>query len=239
MRKFLRSFRYAARGLALCLRERNFRGALFLPVVMYAMMALARLTFAREYWAVVTFFSALVLAAAAFQLSVKATGELADSDRHPLAVRAKDITLRKIARGLALCLRERNFRIHLVISVYMYVFLAVPGWFVLTRGQWAVLIATNALVLAAEAFNTAIEAAVDLACPEIHPLAARAKDAAAGAVLLCCVAAVAVGAVLLWQPEAFVAMWQFVREHLWVAVPFGLSLAGAVWFVFGAWKKVN
>ena len=89
-------------------------------------------------------------------------------------------SFRYAARGLVLCLHERNFRVHLVISAYMYACLAVPGWFVLTHGQWAVLIATNALVLAAEAFNTAIEAVVDLACPDIHPLAARAKDIAAG-----------------------------------------------------------
>ncbi|MCL2446286.1 MAG: diacylglycerol kinase family protein [Oscillospiraceae bacterium] len=146
-------------------------------------------------------------------------------------------SFRYAACGLALCLRERNFRVHLVISAYLYAFLAVPGWFVLTRGQWAVLIAMNVLVLAAEAFNTALEAAVDLACPEMHPLAARAKDAAAGAVLLCCVGAVAVGAVLLWQPEAFAAIWQFVRRNLWVTVPFAASLAGAVWFVFG--MKIN
>jgi len=146
-------------------------------------------------------------------------------------------SFRYAARGLALCLRERNFRVHLVISAYMYAFLAVPGWFALTRGQWALLVLTNAFVLAAEAFNTAIEAAIDVACPEVHPLAARAKDAAAGAVLLCCAGAVAVGAVLLWQPDAFRAMWQFARDNLWVAAPFGLSLAGAVWLVFGAWRK--
>ncbi|MCL2195692.1 MAG: diacylglycerol kinase family protein [Oscillospiraceae bacterium] len=146
-------------------------------------------------------------------------------------------SFRYAARGLALCLRERNFRIHLVISAYMYAFLAVPGWFVLTRGEWAVLIVANALVLAAEALNTAIEAAVDVACPDVHPLAARAKDIAAGAVLLCCVGAVAVGAVLLWQPAAFGTMWLFVQESPWVAAPFGLSLGVALWFVFGLWRK--
>ena len=40
------------------------------------------------------------------------------------------------------------------------------------------------LVLVGEAFNTALEAVVDLASPAIHPLAKVAKDVAAAGVLL-------------------------------------------------------
>ncbi len=44
--------------------------------------------------------------------------------------------------------------------------------------------------------NTAVEAVVDLASPERHPLAKRAKDCAAGAVLLCAIGAAATGLVV-------------------------------------------
>jgi diacylglycerol kinase (ATP) len=51
----------------------------------------------------------------------------------------------------------------------------------------------SALVLAAELVNTAVEAVVDLLAPERRPMAAAAKDAAAGAVLVSAAVAVAVG----------------------------------------------
>lgn len=49
---------------------------------------------------------------------------------------------------------------------------------------WAVLIVAAGLLLVSEAFNTAIEIVVDMASPDIHPLARDAKDVAAGAAML-------------------------------------------------------
>ncbi len=69
--------------------------------------------------------------------------------------------------------------------------------------EWAVLLLTCGMVLALEAVNTAIEALVDLASPDYHPLAKAAKDAAAGAMILAVLASVGVAAALfgprLWQ----------------------------------------
>ena len=56
------------------------------------------------------------------------------------------------------------------------------------------------MVLAAEWFNTAVEAVVDLATSERHPLAKTAKDAAAAGVMLTALMAVVVGALLLGIP---------------------------------------
>jgi diacylglycerol kinase (ATP) len=56
------------------------------------------------------------------------------------------------------------------------------------------------LVWTAEGVNTAIEAVVDLASPDMHPLAGKAKDVAAGAVLLAALAAVVVG-LLVFGPR--------------------------------------
>lgn len=50
--------------------------------------------------------------------------------------------------------------------------------------EFAIIFLAIAGVLVAEMFNTVIELCVDLASPEYHPLAKRAKDVAAGAVLL-------------------------------------------------------
>jgi diacylglycerol kinase (ATP) len=72
--------------------------------------------------------------------------------------------------------------------------IGVAVW--LQTGLVAVLLAC-AIVLVAELVNTAVEATVDLASPERRPLAAIAKDAAAGAVLVAAAFAVAIGVAAL------------------------------------------
>ena len=73
-------------------------------------------------------------------------------------------------------------------------------WLHLPPRDWAVLALTIGVVLAVEVGNTAIEALVDLASPDTHPLAKVAKDAAAGAVLILALAAVVVGLTILGPP---------------------------------------
>ena len=92
---------------------------------------------------------------------------------------------------------QENARIHLGATV---VTVAGGVFFGISRGEWMAVVLAIGLVLTAEAFNTAIEAVVDLASPEQHPLAGRAKDVAAGAVLLAAVTAVVVG-VLVFGPH--------------------------------------
>lgn len=53
-----------------------------------------------------------------------------------------------------------------------------------------------ALVFASEALNTALEYLTDLVSPDYHPLAGKAKDAAAAAVLVVAAAAFAVGLII-------------------------------------------
>ena len=62
--------------------------------------------------------------------------------------------------------------------------------------SWAVVILCCGCVMAAELLNTAVETIVDLVSPEYHPLAGRAKDIAAGAVWLLCVAVAVVGVIV-------------------------------------------
>jgi diacylglycerol kinase len=52
----------------------------------------------------------------------------------------------------------------------------------------------------AEMLNTVIEAIVDLIVEQHHPLAKRAKDVAAGAVLATAITSVAVGLLILGPP---------------------------------------
>ena len=66
----------------------------------------------------------------------------------------------------------------------------------ITRGEWVVVCLCIGLVISAELFNTAIERLVDLVSPQRHPLAGQVKDIAAGAVLVCALAAIAVGLII-------------------------------------------
>ncbi len=89
---------------------------------------------------------------------------------------------------------QRNVRIHAVIA------LAVVVAGVLLRFpplSWALATLAIVLVVTTELLNTAIEAVVDLASPELHPLAKRAKDVAAAAVLVASLGAAAIGAIVL------------------------------------------
>lgn len=96
-------------------------------------------------------------------------------------------------QGIARASRERNFRIHCVVAVAaiaLCALLKVEPW------GWAAVAFAIGLVLASECINTALESVVDLASPEIHPLAKTAKDCAAGAVLVLAIMAVAVGCIV-------------------------------------------
>jgi len=104
-------------------------------------------------------------------------------------------------RGVRAVFRsERNFRIHTAIAV---VVLMSGFLFRLSALEWVSVIFACGLVFAAEIMNTAVEYLADAVHPEMDPGIRRAKDAAAGAVLMASVAAAAVGAIVflpkLWE----------------------------------------
>ena len=136
-------------------------------------------------------------------------------------------------RGVAVSIgTERNLRVHLVCLCYMLGFLLGTDWFVLSRTDWALLLLAAGTVLAAELVNTAVEHAVDLATSEFTEHAKRAKDAAAGAVLVCAVFAVVVGLCILLQPEAFRQMFAYFKAYPGMLVLFVSSIVPASLFIF-------
>lgn len=111
------------------------------------------------------------------------------------------------ARGLVHVVKtQTNARFHGAATVLVA---AAAFWLRPSAVECALLGLAVTLVWAAEAFNTAIEAAVDLVTPEVRPLARIAKDAAAGAVLVCALGAALVGALILGPPlrERLLAVW--------------------------------
>ncbi len=107
-------------------------------------------------------------------------------------------SFRHAFRGWHYALRtQRNAWIHSVIATAVFI---VGLWLQLPPRDWAVIILTAALVFSAEFLNTSIEAVVDLASPDHHPLAKIGKDVGAAAVLVSALAAILIGLLLLGPP---------------------------------------
>lgn len=85
---------------------------------------------------------------------------------------------------------ERNMRIHIGLAAIIF---ALAFGLEIDGVGWALLVLGTGGVIVVELLNTAVETVVDLVSPEHHPLAKRAKDVAAGAVLLQSVLATCLG----------------------------------------------
>ena len=97
-------------------------------------------------------------------------------------------------KGIAsLVKREHNAWIHCIAIIVV----TLAGLhFSITRTEWCIVCLCFGMVLAAEGFNTAIERLVDLVSPDFHPVAGDVKDVAAGAVLICAIAAAIIGMII-------------------------------------------
>lgn len=101
---------------------------------------------------------------------------------------------------------QPNLRIEVVIGLLA---LGLAAWL---EAPAAPILLACALVLALELMNSAVEAVVDLASPQLHPLAGTAKDLAAAAVLTASIGAVVVGLVVLGPPL-------LTRVGAWLGAP--------------------
>lgn len=115
-------------------------------------------------------------------------------------LRSRLLSIRFAVDGVrALVATQPNARIHLVATV-----LVIGAGLVLDvgRSDWIALTLAMALVWLAEALNTAVECLGDAITRELHPLIGRAKDVAAGGVLLAALGAAAIGC-LVFAPHLF------------------------------------
>lgn len=97
-------------------------------------------------------------------------------------------------KGIASLLKkEHNAWIHCMTIV---VVTSAGFHFHITPTEWCIVVLCFGIVLAAEGFNTAIERLVDLVSPGFHPIAGDVKDVAAGAVLICAIAAAIIGGII-------------------------------------------
>lgn len=90
-------------------------------------------------------------------------------------------------------LNERNFRFHTVAAIIVVI---CGFWFHIELVEWMIVLLLCGGMFALELVNTAIEHTVDLITEEKHPLAERAKDAAAGAVCVYAAISVMIGLII-------------------------------------------
>jgi diacylglycerol kinase len=91
---------------------------------------------------------------------------------------------------------QHNARIHAAATLIVT---AAGIYFELTGAEWCWIVLAVTSVWTAESLNTAFEFLTDVASPSFHPLAAKAKDVAAGAVLLTAMGAAIIG-FLIFSP---------------------------------------
>ncbi|MEO1452157.1 MAG: diacylglycerol kinase family protein, partial [Bacteroidota bacterium] len=111
-------------------------------------------------------------------------------------------------KGIATLIRtQAHAKVHL-LAIALITPLGL--WLGLSVLEWCLIVLCMGLVLSLEGVNTAIEFTVDLASPDHHPLAGKAKDVAAGAVLIAAIFAAIIWG-LIFIPKLY-DQWQ-----LWIS----------------------
>ncbi len=121
---------------------------------------------------------------------------MATLERFSFAARMRSV--RYAFRGVDVLLRtQHNAWVHAVATAA-----ALIAGFTLhiSPGEWLAIILAIIAVWVAEALNTAFESLCDVASPEFHPTVERAKNVAAGAVLISAVGAAVIG-LLIFGPK--------------------------------------
>lgn len=114
--------------------------------------------------------------------------------KEPFSFRARARSFRYAFAGIALLLRmEHNAWIHFTVAVCV----ATAGFLLhLSAAEWVAVVILTGGVLAAEAFNSAIERLCDQVSPEYCDSIKQVKDLAAAGVLLMAIAAATAGLII-------------------------------------------
>lgn len=92
---------------------------------------------------------------------------------------------------------EKHIRIHVAMALLVVILGAIVS---LHAVEWIIVLLTIGNIIGLELVNSAIERAVDYTGTKQHPLAKKAKDMAAAAVLVMCIIALVIG-VIIFVPK--------------------------------------
>ena len=121
-----------------------------------------------------------------------------DTAPRPFTFTARLRSVRYAVRGVRTMLAgQHNAWVHAGSTVAV---IAAGRALGVSAGDWCWLVAAMMAVWTAEALNTAFEFLCDVASPGFHPAVEKAKDVAAGGVLLSATGAVAIG-LLVFVPH--------------------------------------
>jgi len=111
------------------------------------------------------------------------------------SIKARIQSFKYAINGLVLMLKsQHNAWLHAVATLGVAILGFICG---LSCGEWCWLVLAIMAVWTAEAMNTALEFLADVASSEFHPLIEKAKDVAAGAVLLSALGSVIIALLVL------------------------------------------
>ena len=114
------------------------------------------------------------------------------------SLRGRLRSFRYAIEGIATIFRsQHNAWIHCLGTLAVCIMGVMFG---ISSAEWCWLIPAIMVVWTAEALNTAFELLCDVTSPRYHPLVKKAKDASAGAVLICAVGSTVVG-ILVFGPH--------------------------------------
>jgi diacylglycerol kinase len=106
---------------------------------------------------------------------------------------------------------QQNAWLHAVATVVVVI---LGFWLRLEIWDWAVIAFVIAMVWIAEFLNTALEIVVDLASPDLHPLARVGKDVGAAAVLIAAASSAIIGILIMGKPfvEKIQQVWALIEK---------------------------
>ena len=117
-----------------------------------------------------------------------------DKKKQGFSIKKRIRSFKYAFNGFWLLIRdEHNARIHLLVTILVII---AGLWFKISPAEWLILLLTIGAVFVAEFFNSAIEALADKVSEEKHPYIKKAKDTAAGGVLLAAIISVIIGLII-------------------------------------------
>ena len=132
--------------------------------------------------------------------STKGNSMCLNSENERFSLTGRIRSFRHAVQGIILMLKsQHNAWVHATATIIVLLAGTIFG---LSPHEWCWLVIAIMGVWTAEALNTALEFLANVASPEFHPLVARAKDVAAGAVLISATGSVAI-ALLILGPYTF------------------------------------
>ena len=138
------------------------------------------------------------------------------------------------ASGLTAVIKsEVNFRVHTVMAIYV-IFFAIIGK--VTTAEFATLCGLIGLILSLELINSALEALCDKVTREQDALIGKAKDFAAGAVLISAIFAATAGLYIFLQQHVLDTVFGLFGSSPAVLISFLISIPIALIFIFGIKK---